>query len=81
MTRHSTSSSPSKTIGSRAEVMHGTAKKTSGGLTKSDLKYTKDGRIVSRKASDRAKRNFAKMSPELKSKFKAQQEKHAGKKS
>ena len=27
-----------KNIGSRAEVWHGTAKKTSGGLKKSDLK-------------------------------------------
>lgn len=81
MTRHTKSDSAHKTIGSRAQVMHGTAKKTSGGLTKSDLKYTKDGRIVSRKASERAKRNFARMSPETKSKFKAQQEKHAGKKS
>ena len=26
-------------IGSRAQVMHGTAKMTSGGLTKKDLKY------------------------------------------
>ena len=38
-------------IGSRAQVMHGTAEKTSGGLTKSDLKYNKYGRIVSRKKS------------------------------
>ena len=27
-----------KTVGSRAEVWHGTAKKTSGGLLKKDLK-------------------------------------------
>jgi regulator of replication initiation timing len=40
-----------KTIGSRAEVMHGTAKKTSGRLTKSDLMYNKRGRIVSKKKS------------------------------
>ena len=40
-----------KTIGSRAQVMHGGAMKTSGGLTKSDLKYNKWGRIVSRKKS------------------------------
>lgn len=38
-------------VGSRAMVMHGNARNTSGGLTKSDLKYTKDGRIVSKKAS------------------------------
>lgn len=38
-----------KCIGSRAEVWHGNAYKTSGGLTKKDLFYnTKTGRIVSR---------------------------------
>lgn len=46
-----------KTIGSRAEVFHGTALKTSGGLTKKDLFKGKDGRIKSRKASALAKRN------------------------
>ena len=45
-----------KTIGSRAEVFHGTAKKTSGGLMKKDLKKNKAGKIVSRKMSDRAKK-------------------------
>lgn len=44
-------------IGSRAEVMHGNAKKTSGGLTKKDLKYNKSGNIVSKKASVAAKKN------------------------
>ena len=38
-----------KTVGSKAEVFHGTAKHTSGGLTKKDLMRTKVGRIVSRK--------------------------------
>ena len=38
-------------VGSRAQVFHGTAEKTVGGLTKKQLKKTKDGRIVSRKAS------------------------------
>jgi hypothetical protein len=43
------------TVGSRIQVWHGTAKKTSGGLTKGDLKYNqKTGRIVSVKASRRA---------------------------
>lgn len=37
-----------KATGTRAQVMHGTARKTKGGLTKADLKYNKDGRIVSR---------------------------------
>ena len=45
-----------KATGTRAEVMHGTAKKTSGGLTKDDLKYNNQGRIVSKKQSARAKR-------------------------
>ena len=44
------------TIGSRAQVMHGTSHHTSGGLTKSDLKYNKAGRIVSRKKSMKAKK-------------------------
>ena len=46
-----------QTFGSRAQVMHGTAKKTSGGLTKSQLKYNKQGKIVSKKASILAKTN------------------------
>jgi hypothetical protein len=45
-----------KTIGTRAEVMHSVAKRTSGGLTKKDLKYNKHGRIVSVKMSNRAKK-------------------------
>ena len=43
-------------VGSRAQVMHGTAHHTSGGLTKGDLKYNKNGRIVSRKKSMKAKK-------------------------
>ena len=43
-------------VGSRAKVMHGTAKMTSGGLLKKDLKYNKKTRrIVSRKKSKLAK--------------------------
>jgi hypothetical protein len=38
-----------KTVGSKAEVFHGTAKHTSGGLTKKDLVKTRRGRIVSRR--------------------------------
>lgn len=38
-----------QTIGTRAQVWHGTAKKTSGGLTKSNLMKNKHGRIVSRR--------------------------------
>lgn len=43
-------------VGTRAQVMHGTAHHTSGGLTKKDLKYNKRGRIVSRRASSAGKR-------------------------
>tara|TARA_Y100000389_G_C17416380_1_gene493943 strand:+ start:687 stop:1436 length:750 start_codon:yes stop_codon:yes gene_type:complete len=43
------------TVGTRAQVMHGTANKTSGGLTSKDLKYNSSGRIVSRKVSALAK--------------------------
>ena len=46
-------------VGSRAQVMHGTAEKTSGGLTKKDLKYNKRGAIVSRKKSRTMKRGSA----------------------
>ena len=48
---------PKKNIGSRAEVMHDTASKTAGNLTKSDLKKNKYGKIVSKKASNLAKKN------------------------
>ena len=37
------------TTGSKAQVFHGTAKHTSGGLEKKDLVKNKHGRIVSRK--------------------------------
>jgi hypothetical protein len=47
---------PSKTFGSRAEVFHGNAKKTSGGLTKKDLMKNKHGEIVSRKKHMTAKK-------------------------
>ena len=36
-------------VGSKAQVFHGTAKHTSGGLEKKDLVKNKHGRIVSRK--------------------------------
>ena len=43
-------------VGSRAQVMHGTARQTGGGLKKKDLKYNKHGRIVSKKVSAMAKK-------------------------
>jgi hypothetical protein len=48
----------SQTIGTRAQVWHGTAKKTSGGLTKSDLMQNKAGRIVSRAKHNTAKKEM-----------------------
>jgi len=45
-------------IGSRAQVMHGTAEKTTGGLRKENLQYNKYGRIVSKKRSATAKKRF-----------------------
>ena len=48
--------SPMKARGTRAQVIHGTASKTPGGLTKKQLKYNKQGRIVSKKKSAKAKR-------------------------
>ena len=46
-------------IGSRAEVFHGNADNTSGGLAKKDL-MMKDGRIVSKAASRAAKKSLKK---------------------
>ncbi len=43
-------------IGSRAQVWHGTAYKTSGGLTKKHLLMNKNGRIVSKAKHNTAKR-------------------------
>lgn len=51
------------TVGSKAQVYHGTAKHTSGGLTKKDLMKTKKGRIVSRRkhaAGKKALKNLRK---------------------
>ena len=44
-------------IGTRIEVMNNIAKKTSGGLTKKDLKY-KNGQIISKKASNSAIKRY-----------------------
>lgn len=45
-----------QTTGTRAQVWHGTAKRTSGGLTKKDLIKNKAGRIVSKAKYITAKR-------------------------
>jgi len=45
-----------KLVGTRAEVMHSTAYKTSGGLTLGMLSYSKSGRIVSASKQKSAKK-------------------------
>jgi hypothetical protein len=42
-------SSKAATVGTKAQVFHGTAKHTSGGLKRADLMKTKKGRIVSKR--------------------------------
>ena len=46
----------SQLMGTRAQVWHGTAYKTSGGLTKNDLTQNKNGRIVSKSKHTSAKK-------------------------
>ena len=55
-------------VGTKAQVYHGTAKHTSGGLTKTDLMKTKKGRIVSRKKHAAGKKALKRL---LKAGFKA----------
>ena len=50
-------------VGSKAQVWHGTAKHTSGGLTKNNLMKTRKGRIVSKRkhaAGKKALKNLIK---------------------
>lgn len=50
---------PTQTVGSRLEVWRGKAHHTSGGLKRSDLMISKSsGRIVSKKASEQAKKAY-----------------------
>lgn len=62
--KHAASGHHVKALGTKAEVFHGTAKHTSGGLVKSDLVKTKRGRIVSRRkqaAGRKAIKNLRKL--------------------
>ena len=52
--KKSSSSNFQLSVGSKAQVFHGTAEKTSGGLKKKDLKKNKWGKIVSVKMSNKA---------------------------
>ena len=45
-------------IGSRAQVMNGTAHHTKGGLTKKQLMYNKHGRIVSKRKHNMGKKTI-----------------------
>jgi hypothetical protein len=47
-----------QTTGSKAQVWHGTAKHTSGGLTKNNLMKNKHGRIVSKKKHSLGKKSI-----------------------
>ena len=69
-----------QTFGSRAEVFHGTAMKTTGGLMKKNLEQDKYGKIISKAASkaalarmkDEGKKAIVKVFKPKKSGFKLQ---------
>lgn len=48
-------------VGSKAQVFHGTAHHTAGGLTRKDLVQNKRGRIVSRKQMAAGKKAFTRL--------------------
>lgn len=48
-------------VGSKAQVYHGTAKHTAGGLTRKDLMKNKRGKIVSRKQAAAGKKAFTRL--------------------
>lgn len=48
----------SNRIGTRLQVMNGTAKQTGGGLKRKDLKYNNYGKIVSKRLSNHAKKRM-----------------------
>ena len=53
-----------KIIGSKAEVFHGTAHHTTGGLQKKDLAKSKWGKIVSKKQQQLGKKLAQKFPPQ-----------------
>ncbi len=56
-------------IGSKLQVWNGTARRTSGGLKKSDLLKNVRGRIVSRKQMEAGKKAFQKNKDKLRKPF------------
>ena len=67
-----TRSQAKTTAGIRRAVWEGRLRSTKGGLTKKDLKVSKSGKIVSKKASAAAKKRLQ-QNPHLAMKFKQQQ--------
>lgn len=61
MTRKNKQEGGMMTTGSKSQVFHGTAKHTSGGLTKKDLMKTRKGRIVSKKKHAAGKKALAQL--------------------
>ena len=49
------------TVGSKAQVFHGTAHHTKGGLTRKDLIRNKRGKIVSRKQAAAGKKAYSRL--------------------
>jgi hypothetical protein len=49
------------TVGSKAQVFHGSAHHTKGGLTRKDLIRNKRGKIVSRKQAAAGKKAFSRL--------------------
>lgn len=49
------------TIGSKAQVFHGTAHHTTGGLTRKELIQNKRGKIVSRKQAAAGKKAYSRL--------------------
>jgi hypothetical protein len=50
-----------RAVGSKAQVFHGTAHHTKGGLTRKDLIRNKRGKIVSRKQAAAGKRAYTRL--------------------
>lgn len=51
----------STNVGSKAQVYHGTANRTVGGLTRKDLMKNKRGKIVSRKQAAAGKKAYTRL--------------------
>jgi hypothetical protein len=62
-TRKNTQNGGSKipAVGTKAQVWHGTAKHTSGGLHKKDLMHTSKGRIISKKKHAAGKKALSRL--------------------